>query len=215
MAPGTYRPVTGDRVETGRHGSAARRKFGQHASTARNFGLSGGEDESFQGASCSDRRRRRDRSWRGDGGRRHVRVQVRRGGDHSHRRHQLVHASAGTHDSVPARGNSRDRGDQQRGRCARPRARVHIARRPGQAGRGGQGGRAVVRPRRGGPDLGLAVQPRRAGADRLRQADPAIVHRGRAAGRRAGLGPGQPLHLQAAPLDLHAGGNARRRGSEG
>ena len=52
------------------------------------------------------------------------------------------------------------------------------------------------------------------GADRLRQADSAIVHRGRAAGRRAGLGSGQPLHLQAASVDLYAGGNARRRGSE-
>ena len=95
-----------------------RRQFGLHARAARNSGFSGGEDESFQGASCSDRRRRRNRSRRCDRGRCRVHVQVRRGGDHSHRRHQFVHASAGTHDSVPARGNSRDRGDQWRWRCA-------------------------------------------------------------------------------------------------
>ena len=41
---------------------------------------------------------------------------------------------------------------------------------------------------------GSLFSPHRAGADRLRQADPATVHRGRAAGRRAGLGSGQPLH---------------------
>ena len=183
----------------------------RQASTARDSGLLGGEDETFQGASNSDRYCRRDR------GRRHGRVCVRvgRGGNHSHRRHQLVHAAAGTHGSLPARGNSGDRRVQQRGRRARARARVHFARRSGETGRGGQGGRAALRPRRGGSDLGLAVQPCRAGTDRLRQADPAIVHRSRAVGRRPGLGSGQPLHLPAAPVDLHAGGDARRRGSEG
>ena len=130
------------------------------------------------------------------------------------RRHQQLHAAAGAYDSVPARGHAGDRGDQQGRRRARQEARLRLARRPGQAGRGRQGRRAAALARQGGADFRLAVLAYRPGAGLLGQAAQDALSRRRAAGRRAGLGQGQQLHLPPASLDLHAGGDARGRSGQ-
>ena len=136
-------------------------------------------------------------------------------GAHPHRRDQQLHRDPLLHPALPqrlaARASSRS---TPRAACSGRKLEV-ISRDDARqaAGRGAArrrtGGRAEGRS--AGRRLSLQCRP---GALRFRAAAQAAVRRRRAADRRAGVGEGQPLLLPAAPVDLHAGGDAGRGSGE-